>query len=109
MALIPPVGMGSISASMPMPSVTAPSSTTGATGASGSGASFGDAIGNALDSLQASQTKADDLARDAATGKLKNVEEYLLAATDAQLGTQLTVAVRNRAVESFNEIMRMQV
>ena len=33
----------------------------------------------------------------------------MIAATQAQLATELTVAVRNKALESFNEIMRMQV
>ncbi len=105
MTLIPPVGMGATTSSTPLraaQNVTSPESAA-------SGNDFGNAIGDALDSLQASQTKTDALARDAATGKLKNIEDYLISATDTQLGMQLTVAVRNKAVESFNEIMRMQV
>jgi flagellar hook-basal body complex protein FliE len=33
----------------------------------------------------------------------------MIASTQASLATELTVAVRNRAVESFQEIMRMQI
>ena len=40
---------------------------------------------------------------------LTDVHDYMIASTEAQLATQLTVAVRNKAVDAFNEIMRMQV
>jgi flagellar hook-basal body complex protein FliE len=45
----------------------------------------------------------------AATGDLQDVHDYTIAATKAQLATELTVAIRNKAVESFNDIMRMPV
>jgi flagellar hook-basal body complex protein FliE len=77
----------------------------GAAGPGGLGASFADA----LDKLSAAHTKADDLALQAATGDLQAVHDYTIASTEAQLLTQMTVTVRNRAVEAFNEIMRMQV
>lgn len=70
---------------------------------------FGDVVVKALDSLQVLQDKADGLALQAATGDLTDVHDYMIAATEASLATEMTVAVRNRAVESFNEIMRMQV
>lgn len=110
MALIPPVGASMVSTRAVTPTV-APVSPSAASAASAANRSndFEGAVSNALTNLNDQQLKADQLARDAATGRLQNVEEYMLAATEAQLGTQLTVAVRNRAVESFNEIMRMQV
>ena len=70
---------------------------------------FGHSLTHALESLQASQAKADGLAVQAATGDLTNVHDYMIAATEASLATQLTVAVRNKAVEAFNQIMNMAV
>jgi flagellar hook-basal body complex protein FliE len=70
---------------------------------------FGQVIGNALDNLNQSQRQTDELSRAAATGDLSRVEDLMVAMNETQLMTQLTVAVRNRAVEAFTEIMRMQV
>ena len=84
---------------------------TGASATSGSdsGGGFAASLTKALDNLAASQATADQLALQAATGDLQAVHDYTIAATEAQLLTQLTVEVRNRAIEAFNDIMRMQV
>jgi flagellar hook-basal body complex protein FliE len=79
----------------------------GATAVQGPNTDFAAKLGGALENLQAVQGKADDLAVRAATGSLQDVHEYTIAATEASLATQLTVAVRNKAVEAFSEIMRM--
>lgn len=71
--------------------------------------SFGRSLTQALEGLQATQTKADGLAVKAAGGDLTNVHDYMIAATEASLATELTVAVRNKAVEAFNQIMNMAV
>jgi flagellar hook-basal body complex protein FliE len=85
--------------------VTTPTPTASPSGSGG----FGDMLGRALETVSDSHARADDLAVQAATGDLTAVHDYTIAATEAQLLTQLTVEVRNRAVEAFNDIMRMQV
>jgi flagellar hook-basal body complex protein FliE len=85
--------------------------TTSSTAASGSssasGTSFSDAATNLVDGLQNQQDQADTLALQAATGN-GNVGDVMIAATQASLSTDMTVAVRNKAVEAFNQIMGMQ-
>ena len=70
---------------------------------------FGQVLIKALDNVAQAQATADRLAVDAATGNLTNVHDYMIAATEASLATELTVAVRNKAVEAFNTIMSMGV
>jgi flagellar hook-basal body complex protein FliE len=87
------------------PSVSAPQ-TSGAREASGE---FGRLISDGIDNLEKVQDRSDSLAVKAATGDLNAIHDYTIAATEASVTTQLTVAVRNKAVEAFTEIMRMQV
>lgn len=66
-------------------------------------------VSNGVESLEAMHDRTDRLAVQAATGDLGAIHQYTLAATEMSVATQLTVAVRNKAVEAFNEIMRMAV
>src|SRR4051794_13285387 len=95
-----------IGAASPLPILT---NTPAATSDTGGGESFGNMIGNALNNVNNLQNKSDDLAVKAATGDLTDVHDYTIAATEASLATELTVAVRNKALEAFNDIMRMPI
>ena len=99
---IPP--LSSVTAAIPSLPTAKPVATE-AVGGSG----FGDMVAKALQSVQQSHASADSLAQGAATGNATDVHDYMIAATQANLATELTVAVRNKAVEAFNDIMRMQI
>lgn len=91
------------------PTVPASSVTAGSGSSAAAGPDFGNLVLEGLDKLDGVQRNADSLAVQAATGKLENLHDYTIAATQAQVTTQVTVAVRNKAIEAFTEIMRMQV
>jgi flagellar hook-basal body complex protein FliE len=92
----------------------------GATGATGTaaaagtdaaaatrGADFGNVVKNGLSNLEGLDRTAQTKAVEAARGDLTDVHDYVIAATKAQTATELTTTVRNKALEAFNEIMRM--
>ncbi|SEB89720.1 flagellar hook-basal body complex protein FliE [Nocardioides exalbidus] len=104
-------GIESVSGFMPLaaPVVQAPSAAPAAGTAATRGADFGGMVLDGIERLEGIQDKADTLAVRAASGTLPNIHDYTLAATEAETATKLTVAVRNKAIEAFSEIMRMQV
>jgi flagellar hook-basal body complex protein FliE len=83
-------------------------STTGTAATTGVNTDFAGMLSKGIESVQASQTNADNLAVQVANGTLTDPAQYTMAATEASLGLQLTMAIRNKAVEAFQEIMRMQ-
>ena len=106
MAFVSAVGVVPPIAPTPVtPPISGTTSVAG-TGATGTGG-FENALSNVVDNLGAVQQNADNLATQAATGTLQNPVDYMIAANQASLTTQMTVAVRNKALEAFNEIMRM--
>ncbi|MDR6972270.1 flagellar hook-basal body complex protein FliE [Leifsonia shinshuensis] len=100
---MPIPAIGAISAVTADPGVSATSATSG-TG----GASFGNALTGAVDDLQQLQGTSDKLAIQAVTGNLDDIHDATIASTRAQVTLELVAGVRNKAVDAFNEIMRMQ-
>lgn len=88
-------------------SATAGATTSGTATSTTTPTSFSDALGNAIDSLNATQQNATDLSLQAATGNA-NIADVTVATTEADLETQLVTAVRDKAVDAFNSIMDMQ-
>ena len=89
-----------------VPATVTPPTAPSAGSTSGTGAST---FAQSLDSVNKLQATADGLAEQLATGQLTDIHQFTAAAAKAQLGVELTVAVRNRAVEAYQDIMRMQV
>jgi flagellar hook-basal body complex protein FliE len=100
--------ISAVSAVSGVTGVSPVASTTGVAATSGTDTDFAGMLSKGLEGVQASQTNADHLAVQVANGTLTDPAQYTMAATEASLGLQLTMAIRNKAVEAFQEIMRMQ-
>ncbi|MET1085875.1 MAG: flagellar hook-basal body complex protein FliE [Arthrobacter sp.] len=72
------------------------------------GDGFAASLTGAVDNLQQLQATSKELAIKAVTGDLNDIHSATLASTRAQVTLELVAAVRNKGVDAFNEIMRMQ-
>lgn len=72
-------------------------------------AGFGDALRRGLEAVSALEHNADATAQSVATGGGARIEDLMVATTKAQLGIEMLSVVRDRALEAYQEIMRMPV
>ncbi len=70
---------------------------------------FGELVKAYVNQVNAQEHAADKAAVDLATGKNHNVSETLLALQQAEVSFQLMLSVRNKLVDAYREVMRMQV
>lgn len=70
---------------------------------------FEEGLGDAIESVSQAEQHADALAQDIATGGSTSVHDLMVATSKASLSLEMAVQVRNRAVEAYQEIMRMQI
>lgn len=70
---------------------------------------FGTALLDALNKVNELQVHSDDLTKKMITGEVDDIHQVTIAAEQASLALQLTVQVRNKIVEAYQEIARMQV
>ncbi len=70
---------------------------------------FADILKQAIDRVNELQKRAEKLTDDFAEGRISNIHEVIIEAEKASLALRLTVEVRNRIVEAYRDIMRMQI
>jgi len=74
------------------------------------GASFGDAMTQALKGVSTQMNEAVQLQREVQLDNpTVSLEETMVAMQKAQIGFQATLQVRNRLVSAYSEIMNMQI
>jgi flagellar hook-basal body complex protein FliE len=73
------------------------------------GSSFADVLSNALGDVQSKQDLADEAIRKLATGEVTDVHQVMVAFEQARLSMQMLTEVRNKLVEAYQEVSRMQI
>lgn len=73
------------------------------------GKQFGDMLHDAIQNLNAEQKHVDQLNHMFLSGQMQNVEELLIAGQKSSLHLELTVQIRNKVIEAYQEIMRTQI
>jgi flagellar hook-basal body complex protein FliE len=75
----------------------------------GHSGSFATLLQQSLERVNGLQHEADTAARAFALGQAPSVHDTMIAMEKADLSLRLTTKVRNKVVEAYQEIMRMQV
>lgn len=70
---------------------------------------FGEYLHDALTSVEEQRRYANQLTEQFIAGEISDVHSVTIAAEKASLALELTVQIRNKAVEAYQEIMRIQL
>lgn len=70
---------------------------------------FGEYFTEALQNVNDLQLKGQQANIDLAAGRVEDISQVVIATEKASIALQLTTQIRNKAVEAYQEIMRMQV
>lgn len=72
-------------------------------------ASFQDVLSDTVGEVQRLQNEADQSIRQLVSGEVTDVTEAMVAIERADVSFQSMMAVRNKIVQAYEEVMRMQV
>jgi len=78
-------------------------------GGEGGNLGFGDTLAHALNQVDGAQKDADAQVNAFIAGEQENIHEVMISMNQAELYLQLMTEVRNRMLETYQELMRMQV
>jgi flagellar hook-basal body complex protein FliE len=72
-------------------------------------AGFGDLLKEAIATVNQAQQSAEEAARNFAVGQTRDITQTLISVEKANVTFQLMLQVRNRLLEAYQEVMRIQV
>ena len=70
---------------------------------------FSDMLRNSVDKVNEAQVQADTAIKEMVAGRNKNIHETMLTIEKADASLKLMMQVRNKILDAYREIMRMQV
>jgi len=70
---------------------------------------FRNTLKNAIDQVDGAQKEADGQISAFVSGEQENLHEVMISMNQAQISLQLMTEVRNKMLETYQELMRMQV
>lgn len=73
------------------------------------GVEFGNYLKNAINNVNKLQLEAEHQSNLLALGEVDSVHQVVIASEKANVALQLTLQIRNKVLDAYNEIMRMQV
>lgn len=73
------------------------------------GTTFSDILRNSVEKVNELQTQANTSIHELVAGRTKNIHETLLTIERADNSLKLMMQVRNKILDAYREIMRMQV
>lgn len=76
---------------------------------SSQGVSFMELLKDEIAKVNQMQQEADRITRDFALGKIDNIHQVTIATEKAQLALNLTLAIQNKVIDAYKEIMRIQI
>lgn len=73
------------------------------------GLSFSNILGNAINNANILELEADDLSLKMAAGQVDNIHEVMVATQKAEISMRYLLEIRNKVLDAYKEIMRMQI
>lgn len=78
-------------------------------GGGSEGTGFADTLSDAIERVDQSQKVADEQVEAFIAGEQENLHEVMISMNEAKLHFQLMTEVRNRMLETYQELSRMQI
>lgn len=73
------------------------------------GRRFSELLNQAISQIEADERQLDEWNKKVLAGDLTAIDQMLIAGEKASLHLELTVQIRNKVIEAYQEIMRMQI